>query len=85
MKRIAGDGVTLTVLDRVRAHRSSFSTGAVAAFAGDGSHARREYPMRRSGDQVSAAWRYERVEGASHRMVLDAPERINAPLVDFVA
>ena len=30
-------------------------------------------------------WRYERIEGAGHWMQLDAPERVNELLLDFLA
>jgi pimeloyl-ACP methyl ester carboxylesterase len=43
-----------------------------------------EERMRRSGERVEGPWRYERIDGASHWMQLDAPERINALLLDFV-
>jgi pimeloyl-ACP methyl ester carboxylesterase len=45
----------------------------------------REPPMLRSAEQVTGPWRYERIEGASHWMQLDAPERVNALLVEFLA
>jgi pimeloyl-ACP methyl ester carboxylesterase len=43
-----------------------------------------EGPMARSGEHVEAEWRYERIEGASHWMQLDAPERLNELLLDFL-
>jgi pimeloyl-ACP methyl ester carboxylesterase len=43
-----------------------------------------EESMVRSGDHVSGLWRYERIEGASHWMQLDAPERVNELLLDFL-
>lgn len=44
-----------------------------------------EERMTRSREHVSGTWRYERIEGASHWMQLDAPDRINALLLDFLA
>jgi pimeloyl-ACP methyl ester carboxylesterase len=44
-----------------------------------------EGPMRDSGAHVTGAWRYERVAGASHWLQLDAPERVNELLVEFLA
>jgi pimeloyl-ACP methyl ester carboxylesterase len=41
--------------------------------------------MKRSGEFVSGDWRYERIEGASHWMQLDQPDRINALLLEFLA
>jgi pimeloyl-ACP methyl ester carboxylesterase len=45
----------------------------------------REEPMRHSGNHVTGPWRYERIDGASHWMQLDAPGRVNALLLDFLA
>jgi pimeloyl-ACP methyl ester carboxylesterase len=44
-----------------------------------------EAPLARSGEQVEAEWRYERIEGASHWMQVDAPDRLNTLLLDFLA
>ncbi|MGI9098090.1 MAG: alpha/beta fold hydrolase [Solirubrobacteraceae bacterium] len=41
--------------------------------------------MLRSAEHVTGPWRYERIEGATHWMQLDAPEQINALLLDFFA
>jgi len=43
-----------------------------------------EEPMVRSGEHVTGGWRYERIEGASHWLQLDDPERVNALLLDFL-
>ena len=43
-----------------------------------------EAQMTASGEHVTGGWRYERVEGASHWMQLDRPERVNALLLDFL-
>jgi pimeloyl-ACP methyl ester carboxylesterase len=40
--------------------------------------------MLRSADHVSGPWRYERIEGASHWMQLDAPEKVNELLLEFL-
>ncbi len=40
--------------------------------------------MLRSAEHVTGPWRYERIEGASHWMQLDAPEEINELLLDFL-
>jgi pimeloyl-ACP methyl ester carboxylesterase len=42
-----------------------------------------EEPMLRSAEHVTGGWRYERIEGASHWLQLDEPERVNALLLDF--
>ena len=44
-----------------------------------------EHRMTASAEHVTGPWRYERVEGASHWMQLDQPDRINELLVDFLA
>jgi pimeloyl-ACP methyl ester carboxylesterase len=38
-----------------------------------------------SAEHVTGPWRYERIENASHWMQLDAPERINELLLEFLA
>lgn len=43
-----------------------------------------EEGMRRSAGQVQGPWRYERIEDASHWIPLDAPERLNDLLLDFL-
>jgi pimeloyl-ACP methyl ester carboxylesterase len=49
-----------------------------------GDHYLREEPMIRSAEHVTGPWRYERIDGASHWMQLDAPERVNDLLVEFL-
>ncbi|MFL5926024.1 MAG: alpha/beta fold hydrolase [Gaiellaceae bacterium] len=44
-----------------------------------------EQPMRSSGEHVTGGFRYERIEGASHWLQLDAPERVNELLLEFLA
>jgi pimeloyl-ACP methyl ester carboxylesterase len=43
-----------------------------------------EAQMRDSGKQVSGDWRYERLEGPGHWMQLEAPNRVNELLLDFL-
>jgi len=40
--------------------------------------------MEKSGAYVEAPWRYEVIEGASHCNPLDAPDRLNALLLDWL-
>ena len=40
--------------------------------------------MEKSGAHVEAPWRYEMIEGASHWIPLDAPDRLNALLLDWL-
>ena len=44
-----------------------------------------EEGMLASGEHVTGSWRYERIEGASHWLQLDAPERVNELLLEFLA
>lgn len=44
-----------------------------------------EPQMTESSEYVAGDWRYERIEGASHWIPLDAPDRLNELLVDFLA
>jgi pimeloyl-ACP methyl ester carboxylesterase len=41
--------------------------------------------IKRSGEHVAGSWRYERIDGASHWMQLDAPERVSTLLLDFLS
>ena len=43
-----------------------------------------EHRMIRSREHVIGPWRYERIEGASHWMQLDAPDRVNELLLEFL-
>jgi pimeloyl-ACP methyl ester carboxylesterase len=44
-----------------------------------------EEAMLGSAAHVTGPWRYERIEGAGHWLQLDAPERVNELLLDFLA
>lgn len=43
-----------------------------------------EAPMKESGQFVSGSFRYERVDGASHWMQLDAPDEVNRLLLEHL-
>ncbi len=43
-----------------------------------------EGQMTRSAEHVAGSWRYERIEGPGHWMQLEAPDRVNELLVDFL-
>jgi pimeloyl-ACP methyl ester carboxylesterase len=43
-----------------------------------------EEGLLRSSDHVTGPWRYERIDGASHWLQLDAPDRVNELLLDFL-
>jgi pimeloyl-ACP methyl ester carboxylesterase len=49
-----------------------------------GDHYLTEDRMVASGEFVSGAWRYERIEDASHWMQLDEPQRVNELLLGFL-
>ena len=49
----------------------------------DGDHYLVEEQMTASAEYVVGEWRYERIEGASHWMQLDAAERVNALLLEW--
>jgi pimeloyl-ACP methyl ester carboxylesterase len=49
-----------------------------------GDHYLNEQPMLDSAAHVTGPWRYERIDGASHWMQLDDPERVNALLLGFL-
>ena len=40
--------------------------------------------MKKSAAFVSGPWRYEEIPGASHWVPLDAPERLNELLLDWL-
>ena len=44
-----------------------------------------EEGMTGSAEYVTGPWRYERVDGAGHWLQLDAPDAVNALLLDFLA
>jgi pimeloyl-ACP methyl ester carboxylesterase len=44
-----------------------------------------EENMLDSAAHVTGPWRYERIEGASHWLQLDAPDRVNELLLEFLA
>ena len=43
-----------------------------------------EAQMTGSAKHVSGPWRYERLEGPGHWMQLEAPDPVNALLLDFL-
>jgi pimeloyl-ACP methyl ester carboxylesterase len=49
-----------------------------------GDHYLTEDRMLASAEHVTAPWRYERLDGVSHWMQLDAPHRVNNLLLDFL-
>ncbi len=67
--------------------RSSFPAVTVPTLGiwSSGDHYLTEAPIARSGEHVDAEWRYERIEGASHWMQVDEPDRLNDLLLGFLA
>lgn len=51
---------------------------------GSGDIALLEEQMTGSAEHVTGPWRYERIDGAGHWVPLEAPERLNELLVDFL-
>ncbi|HJR91939.1 MAG TPA: alpha/beta fold hydrolase [Acidimicrobiia bacterium] len=51
----------------------------------DGDFALTEQQMQNSGQYVEGPWRYERIDGASHWIPLDAPDRLNGLLLEWLA
>jgi pimeloyl-ACP methyl ester carboxylesterase len=49
-----------------------------------GDFALTETQMTDSAENVAGTWRYERLEGPGHWMQLDAPDQVNALLLDFL-
>ena len=43
-----------------------------------------ETQMTDSAENMAGPWRYERLEGPGHWMQLDAPDQVNALLLDFL-
>jgi pimeloyl-ACP methyl ester carboxylesterase len=50
-----------------------------------GDFALTEAQMTRSAEHVAGSWHYARLEGPGHWMQLEAPDRVNALLLDFLA
>jgi pimeloyl-ACP methyl ester carboxylesterase len=44
-----------------------------------------ERQMKQSALYVDAPWQYERIENSSHWIQLDAPERLNTLLIEYLA
>ena len=49
-----------------------------------GDFALTERQMTASEAQVTGGWRYERLDGPGHWMQLEAPDELNALLIDFL-
>jgi pimeloyl-ACP methyl ester carboxylesterase len=50
-----------------------------------GDFALTEVQMTDSAENVAGPWRYERLDGPGHWMQLDAPDKVNALLLDFLS
>ena len=49
-----------------------------------GDFALTEAQMTDSAENVAGPWRYERLDGPGHWMQLEAPDQVNALLLDFL-
>ena len=47
-------------------------------------HVHAPHELTEKAEHVSGPWRYERIEGASHWLQLDAPDRVNELLLEFL-
>jgi pimeloyl-ACP methyl ester carboxylesterase len=47
-------------------------------------HGAHRMQMTGSADYLAGPWRYERLDGPGHWMQLDAPDQVNALLLDFL-
>jgi pimeloyl-ACP methyl ester carboxylesterase len=89
-------GALTAALNYYRANISPESFGGAAAIElppigcpvlgvwSDGDIGCGEAQMLASAKQVSGRWRYHRIRGAGHWIPLDAPEELNALLLDFL-
>ena len=85
--------VTLTTLDVLESPALSVATAVSMAAVGvpamgiwsSGDPYLTEEGLLGSGDHVTGPWRYERIEGAGHWLQLDAPNRVNKLLLDFLS
>ena len=81
----AGIGIYRDNLRLVLPHKYPKVTVPVMGIWSSGDHALSRKQMFISGEYVDAPWRYEQVDGASHWLQLDAPDKINALLLDYLA
>jgi len=51
----------------------------------DGDNYLLEDGLKRSGEVVQGPWRYEKIEGATHWLMVDRPDETNCLLLDFLA
>jgi pimeloyl-ACP methyl ester carboxylesterase len=70
-------------LDRAIANLSRPGAPAMGVWS-DGDRYLDGARMRASGDLVKGPWRYEEITGAGHWIPLDAPEELNALLLDWL-
>jgi pimeloyl-ACP methyl ester carboxylesterase len=59
-------------------------TAPVMGIWSDQDFALTEEQMTASAEHVSGPWRYERIDGVGHTVQLQAPDRLNALLLDFL-
>jgi pimeloyl-ACP methyl ester carboxylesterase len=89
VRSVSGDGVELAVLDEGEGQPVLLLHGFP-----DSSYGWRHQvpvdayltnaPVLQSATFVTGPWRYERIDGAGHWMQVDAPERVNELLLDFL-
>lgn len=91
--RLSRPGRLTAGINYYRANRAMFRDRKVAncrgmpvlGIASDGDPYITEQPMRETGQFVDGPFRFELVQGAGHWLQRDAPDAVNALLVDFFA
>ena len=84
-RRGSGEEVDQQLVDPVGRLELPHVTCPTMGVWSTGDFALTEEQMTGSEKFVDAPWRYERVEGPGHWMQLEAPDRVNELLVDFLA
>jgi pimeloyl-ACP methyl ester carboxylesterase len=83
---LAGDVMAILAAEGIdRAHIVGHDWGAALAWAlASLAPALTEVQMTDSAKNVAGPWRYERLDGPGHWMQLEAPDRVNELLLDFL-
>lgn len=81
----AAIGIYRDNIHLVLPHKYPKVTVPVMGIWSSGDHALSRKQMFISGEYVEAPWRYEQVDGVGHWLELEAPRKINALLLDYLA
>lgn len=96
IEELSGEGALTASLNwyRANAHPRSFLTPPrppipcrvpTLGLWSSGDFALTERQMERSADHIHGEWRYERIEGCTHWIPLDVPDRLNQLLAEWLA